>query len=100
MTEYKFLSMFKYSQYGVIDIDSNLKIKNISVTNHLRRELVDADAPTLNAFSGSEIDGLILDNVTAENFTRTSKMQLLRNEATVMRAHYSRLYQDGVAVEL
>ena len=95
----KFPSVFKYRQYGVIDIDSHLKIKNLRVSNLHRREFVDFEAPTVNAFSDTEIDGLILDNITAENLVGEGKMPFAKFAADVSKLETANLTCDGESVD-
>ena len=95
----KFPAVFGYRQYGIIDIEPNLKIKNLTVTNLYRRELVDGSAPTINAFRGSEIDVLTLRNITAENLTDADKMPFFKVRAVVKHCHCEALYNDGEPVD-
>ena len=79
----KFPSVFNYRQYGIIDIETCLNVKNLTVKNLVRNESVDVLAPTVNIMANATVDGLNLENITAVNLVNESNIPLIKSESEV-----------------
>ncbi|MBQ9922891.1 MAG: hypothetical protein IJO52_11925 [Clostridia bacterium] len=94
----KFYMVHKYRKYGIIDVEGENDIKNLTVRNVHRQEYID-DTATVLLFKDAVIDNLSLDNITSENHTSAESIPLISSEATITNKHTSNLYEDGKKVE-
>ncbi len=95
----KFPVVNNYKKYGIIDIESDVNIKNLSVSNLHRREFITAE-PTLWFFENSTVDNLTLNNITSENRTDAESMPIAVFDADVVNLGYDGLFEDGKIVDL
>ena len=94
----KFFMVNKYRKYGIIDVEGENDIKNLTVRNVHRSEYIDA-TPTVWLFNDAVIDNLVLDNITSENHTDSEVMPLISTEATITNKYTNNLYEDGKKIE-
>jgi len=94
----KFYLVHKYRKYGLIDIDRDVDIFNLSITNVHRREFVDSEVPTIAIQGGTVIRNFTLGNVSSVNLKDDNPMPLIVNDAEVDRLYAYSLSEDGNAV--
>ena len=94
----KFYLVHKYRKYGIIDASEELDIKNLCITNLHRCEKVDI-TPTIWFFENTNIQNLILKNITCENKTNEKDMPLLQIDCDVKEMSLSMLFENGKAIE-
>ena len=94
----KFYMVHKYRKYGIIDVEGENDIKNLTVRNVHRQEYID-DTATILLFKDAVIDNLVLDNITSENHTSAESIPLISSEATILNKQTSNLYEDGKKVK-
>ena len=93
----KFPNAVKYKKYGVINVEPHLNIKNVSISNLHRTELVTAE-PTLCFFENSTVSNITLSNITSENHTDEKSMPIAVFDAKVSNLRYDGLFEDGESV--
>ncbi len=91
----KFYLVNKYRKYGVIDVEGEMDIFNLKITDVHRREFIDATVPTINLIEGGKINNLILDNITSENLTKQEGAPLIKNDASVTCLSAANLFENG-----
>lgn len=80
--------------YSVIHVDSLLKVKNLKISNLHRREHINSVA-TFYIEENTEIDNLILDNISTENYADDGEMPLMINNGTIKNLHANAIYVNG-----
>jgi len=85
--------------YPLIYIQENLRIRALSISDLHRREEIN---PISTVFVGenTEIEQLILTNITTENHTGAPEMPLLDNRGEVKHLKADMLFSDGKPVEI
>lgn len=96
----KFPAVTRYRQYALIDVESLIDIRNLTITEVHRRETVDSTAPTLQFAADTVIHGLHLQDITAENAMDDTPMPFLVNHATITGLQAAGLYADGCPVDV
>ena len=95
----KFPNAVKYKKYGLINVEPHLNIKNVSISNLHRTELVTAE-PTLWLFENSTVSNITLSNITSENHTDEKSMPIAVLDAKVSNLRYDGLFEDDKIVDL
>lgn len=90
----KFYLVNKYRKFGIIDVEGDSDIKNLSISNLHRKEFID-NTPTILIFENTFISNLSLENISSENQTGNPAMPLLSCKATVNGFYAKNLYEDG-----
>lgn len=80
--------------YSIIQIDANLSINNLRITNLHRIEYINSIS-TFYFGENTEINGLYLDNISTQNYADNEKMPLVINHASVKNLHACAVYVDG-----
>ena len=80
--------------FALIHADSRLLIRNLRISDFHRSERINP-VETIYVDRDAEIDGLFLENVTAENLTGGGEMPLMVNRGTIRKLRASAVYSDG-----
>lgn len=85
--------------YPLIYIESKLYIKALKITDlHRREELIPVE--TIYVGENTEIEQLILENITTENHTDSDSMPLLVNNGTINYLYSHSIFENGKLVEM
>ena len=95
----KFPRVNKYKKYGIIDVEPEVNIKNLTISNLHRIERVTAE-PTLWFFENSTVSNITLSNITSENHTDEKSMPIAVFDAKVSNLRYDGLFEDDKIVDL
>ncbi len=79
----KFPYVHNYRKFALIEVEGCADIKNLTISDIHRREFVDGTVPTLRFAGNTVVENLILQNITAENFTETDEMPFIVNKAEI-----------------
>lgn len=85
--------------YPLIYIEDKLHIKNLKISNLVRREYI-TPVDTIHIKGETEIDQLVLENISVENHTDAESIPLFVNNGNVKYLIASGLYNDNEKVEL
>lgn len=91
----------KYKLYdnGIIDIEEESIVKNLTIRNVHRKEYIDA-TPTILIGENVDVTNLTLENITAENHTEAEKMPLVGFRSPIQDLHAKELYENGEKINM
>ena len=79
----KFPLVFKYRNFPFIDIQSELSIKNLIISDVHRCEYINP-VPTVSIDENTTVENFIMRNVTSENHTNEKELQNFVNNGTII----------------
>ena len=79
----KFPLVFKYRNFPFIDIQSELFVKNLTISDVHRCEYINP-VPTVSIDENTTVENFIMRNVTSENHTEEKELQNFVNNGTII----------------
>ena len=79
----KFPLVFKYRNFPFIDIQSELLVKNLTISDVHRCEYINP-VPTVSIDTNTMVDHFIMHNVTSENHTDEKELQNFVNYGIIV----------------
>ena len=87
--------IFENDSLAIIWIDSLLHIKSLKIENLHRKEYI-TSVETFFISHGTEIEQLILENITTYNSTPNADMPLIVNHGQIKHLHASNIFENGL----
>lgn len=86
--------VFNYREFGVIDVESYVNVKNLAIENLVREETIDSHAPTFNVLEFATVDNVLLKDFKVTNLKDQSDMPFIKNEGKITNLTGENLCQD------
>lgn len=85
--------------YAPIWIQGKLKVKSLRISNFHRREYI-TPVETFYVGEDTEIEQIMLDNISTENHTDSDNMPFFVNDGTIKHFNSNNLFEEGNLVDL
>lgn len=85
--------------FQIVFIERDLKIKNIKISGLYRKEYINP-VETILVDHVTEIENLILENISTENHTDSEEMPILKCNGTIKRLDARNIFADGKEINL
>ena len=85
--------------YPLIQVQPGVKIKNLKISDMYRREYI-IPVETIRIYEGGEVESLILENISIENYTQEKDIPILVNNGTIRHLDTKNIMENGEVVTL
>ena len=85
--------------YPLIQVQPGVKVKHLKISDMYRREYI-TPVETIRIYAGGEVDSLILENISTENYTQEEHMPILVNYGTIRHLDTKNIMENGEVVTL
>ena len=85
--------------YPLIYIEDEHNVRNLKISELHRREYINT-VETIYVGKDTDVENLILENITTQNYTHSSDMPLLVNKGTIKHLSAANIYADDKTINL
>ena len=85
--------------YPLIQVQPGVKVRNLKIADMYRREYI-TPVETIRIYAGGEVESLILENISTENYTQNEYMPVLVNDGIIRHLDTKNIMENGKAAVL